>query len=140
MNTLMLLAAIAVRNPFWPIGYDGQRQPITAEPIVEIRPTVNEGEDTATAVSEATVVVSEQELSTRNWVEARKTLRVEGRSTVTAPDGTKRHSVTINRLTYGDGDLISTNYDGRRYTWRIEGLTEGETLKLVRVRARDLED
>ena len=33
-TSLILLAAIAVRNPFWPIDYEGTPEEITAEPRV----------------------------------------------------------------------------------------------------------
>ena len=32
MSPLILIAAIAVRNPFWPIGFEGERETISAEP------------------------------------------------------------------------------------------------------------
>ena len=54
MNALALtLAAIAVRNPFWTIGYEGVREEISAEPKVEVTTTVTDGEDTATAATAA---------------------------------------------------------------------------------------
>ena len=40
----------------------------------------------------------------------------------------------------GNGDLISVNHEGHRFTWRVQGLTEGATLRLIRVRARDVDD
>ena len=46
----------------------------------------------------------------------------------------------LNGLAYGDGDLISTNHGGRRFTWRVKGLTEGATIKLTRVRAKQQDD
>ena len=139
MNTLVLtLAAIAVRNPFWPIGYEGVREEISAEPKIEVAAQPGgEGEDTATA---AALARNAQVISPHHWAAARKTLRITGSATVTAKTGTKRHGVIINGLTYGDGDLISVNHEGRRFTWRIQGLTEGATLKLVRVRAKDIEE
>ena len=74
MNAILIAAAaIAVRNPFWPIGYEGVRQPISAEPIVEVKPAANASDDdTATAAMAAR---SSQTVSSRHWIEARKTLR-----------------------------------------------------------------
>ena len=46
----------------------------------------------------------------------------------------------INGLAYGDGDLVSVSHNGRRFTWRVKGLTNKDTIKLVRVRARTIED
>ena len=46
----------------------------------------------------------------------------------------------LNGLAYGDGDLVSVNHNGRRFTWRVKGLTEKDTVKLVRIRAKTIED
>ena len=142
-----MLAAIAVRNPFWPIGYEGVREEITAEPRVELATTGGEGDETATAGDSAAAAAAEEALAKtnriiagRHWGEARKTLRISGTTTITNPNGTKRHGVIINGYTYGNGDFVSVNHDGHRFTWKIQGLTEGATLKLVRVRAKELEE
>ena len=81
-----------------------------------------------------------QVVSSRTWAEARKTLRISGTTTVTDDHGRKRQSVIINGLTYGNGDLISVNHEGHRFTWRVQGLTEGATLRLTRLRVKDIED
>ena len=139
----ILLAAVAVRNPFWPIGHEGVKETISTEPKVEIA-AASESDDTTTAGAEAQAAaqakVAAQVVSSRTWVEARKTLRISGTTTMTDANGRKRHSVIINGLTYGDGDLISANHEGHRFTWRVQGLTEGATLRLIRIRAKDLDD
>ena len=143
--SLAIVAAIAVRNPFWPIGYEGVKEEITAEPRVLAQ---QEADSAKAAVGAAEVgagdiaptVPDTRVISPRHWAEARKSLRITGSTPVTAEDGTKKHCVLINGLTYGDGDLISVNHDGRRFTWRIQGLTEGASLKLQRVRAKDIEE
>lgn len=141
MNAILILAAIAVRNPFWPIGYEGVREVISAEPVVEVKnTTTTTEEDTATAAMAAMAAQSSQTISARQWVEARKSLRISGLVIVTENDGTKRQCAMINGLAYGDGDLISTNHNGRRFTWRVEGLTKGATIKLKRVRAKKIDD
>ena len=94
----------------------------------------------AVAQAAAQAELAAQVVSTRSWAEARKTLRISGTTTVTDAKGRKRHSVIINGLTYGDGDLISVNHEGHRFTWRVQGLTEGATLRLIRIRARDVDD
>ena len=143
----LVIAAVAVRNPFWPIGYEGTKEEISAEPKVEIATTpaaAAEADDTATAGAvahaAALAALDAHTVSPRSWAEARKTLRISGTTTVTDANGTKRHSVIINGLTYGDGDFISINHEGHRFTWRIQGLTEGATLRLVRLRAKDIEE
>ena len=139
-----LIAAVAVRNPFWPIGYEGVKEEISAEPKVEVRAPTTETDDTATAGAEAQAAEqaarAAQVVSSRTWAEARKTLRISGTTTVTDERGRKRQSAIINGLTYGNGDLISVNHEGHRFTWRVQGLTEGATLRLTRLRVKDVED
>lgn len=137
-TALALVAAIAVRNPFWPIGYDGVREAISAAPTVDVRSAAATADDeTATA---ATAARSSQTVSDRHWIDARKTLKIGGVAVVTDATGKKSQCVMINGLAYGDGDLVSVNHGNRRFTWRVRGLTEGATLKLVRVRAKMNED
>lgn len=143
MNTLVLIAAIAVRNPFWPIGYEGVREVISAEPTVDLKAAASAEDETATAASDAIAAQAAQTPqvnANRLWIEARKTLRIGGIATVTDNDGTRHNCIMINGLAYGNGDLISTNHENHRFTWRVQGLTKGETVKLTRVRMRELED
>ena len=138
MNCLLILAAIAVRNPFWPIGFEGEREIISAEPKVDVSvATAPTDEDTATA---GAVARSSQTISDRHWSEARKTLKTSGITVVTGQEGTRRQCIMLNGLAYGDGDLVSVNHNGRRFTWRVKGLTEKDTVKLVRIRAKTIED
>ena len=138
MNCMLILAAIAVRNPFWPIGFEGEREIISAEPKVDVSiATAPTDEDTATA---GAVARSSQTISDRHWSEARKTLKTSGITVVTGRDGTRRQCIMLNGLAYGDGDLVSVNHNGRRFTWRVKGLTEKDTVKLVRIRAKTIED
>ena len=48
--------------------------------------------------------------------------------------------MTINDKIYADGDLVSFNYNGYRFTWKVRELTDNNTLKLLRIRARELEE
>ena len=142
MNTILLIAAIAVRNPFWPIGYEGVREVISAEPTVDLKAAASTDDETtaASAAIAAQAAQATQVNTSRLWVEARKTLRIGGIATVTDNDGTRHNCIMINGLAYGNGDLISTNHENHRFTWRVQGLTKGETVKLTRVRMRELED
>ena len=144
MLPFLAAAAVAVRNPFWPIGYEGVKEVISSEPKIEVHAAAApEADDTATAGAAAQAAeqaaIEAQVVSSRTWAEARKTLRISGTTTVTDKKGRKRHSVIINGLTYGDGDLISVNHEGHRFTWRVQGLTEGATLRLIRLRAKDVD-
>lgn len=136
-TAVFLAAAIAVRNPFWPIGYEGKLEAISAEPVVAVATASAAEDETATS---AMLARSSNAVLPRHWIAARKSLRMGGTASVIDINaGTKRHCVMINGLAYGNGDLVSVNHDGRRFTWRVQGLTEGETVKLKRVRAKLLD-
>ena len=136
-----LIAALLLRNPFWPIGYEGEREEISAEARVAVKAVqeTKEEDQTARAEQETRQRALEQATS-RNWIAARRTLRIGGTVFAKQPDGSTRSSVFINGRDYVDNDLVSVNCDGRRFTWRVTGLTDNGTLKLERVRARPLED
>ena len=74
----------------------------------------------------------------RRWIRARKSLRIGGM--MKSAGEKNRQSISINGHIYGDGDLISVNFEGYRFTWRVKKLTENKTLQLVRIRARELEE
>ena len=143
---LIIAATIPLRNPFWPVGYVGEREPITDKPKIEIKTTseTSTEEDTKTsvtaeAIAAANEAADDQQFTSRLWIAARKELKIGG-TMRTMDDNGGHQSVTINGRIYGDSDLISFNHEGRRFTWRVKNLTEGGTLKLVRVRVREIED
>lgn len=154
--SLAIFAALAVRNPFWPVGYEGERESISADNVVAAAVEAAEtdvsrtaAEDAAEAAAQAAAEAAEAAkaaaepvyaVSDAQWRTARAALRVSGRSVAVDPaDGSRRTGVTINGYTYGDGDLISINHDGCRFTWRVHGLDGNNLLRLERLRARRLE-
>ena len=140
-TAVLVASAILLRNPFWPIGYEGEREAISAEPRVAVKAAPEPKEEVQTAKSQQETRQMEMKRDTsRNWVAARKTLRIGGTVLAKQPDGSTRSSVFINGRDYVDNDLVSINHDGHRFTWRVTGLTEKGTLKLERVRSRPLQD
>lgn len=140
INTLcaLMAAVIPIRNPFWPIGYEGERESITSEARVAVKAAEPVADETATSVTAEAMESASDTASSRQWVAARKTLTFGGRVRAKADDGAVKTSIIINGKAYGDGDLISINHGSRRFTWRIQGLTAGNTLKLERVKSRRL--
>ena len=136
----VIIAAMLLRNPFWPIGYEGEREEISAEPRVAVKAAVEAKEETQTAAQQETRQLDMAREASRNWVAARKSLRIGGTVLARQPDGSMRSSVFINGRDYVDNDLVSANFEGHRFTWRVTGLTGSGTLKLQRVRVRPLED
>lgn len=144
----VLAATIPLRNPFWPVGYNGEREPISADPRFEVSaPTEEESlKDAETSVNpeaiaaaEAAEAASRDKGEGRLWIAARKSLKIGG-TLRTGSGASSRQAVTINGNIYADGDLVSANVDGLRFTWRVKGLTETGTLKLQRIRMRELEE
>lgn len=151
------LEGVPVRNPFWPIGYEGKREIISGEvrlvpkkvvvPVVE-EPKVETAADAAARAAEeaAAKAAAEEaarkarEITSKHWWAARSELRMGGRLRVRMDDGTERSCAMINGNTYADGDFISYTKDKVRFTWRVKGLTEDDTLKLIRVKARRLDE
>ena len=141
----VMFAAVLLRNPFWPIGYEGEREEITDKPRVATeaaqKPEEAKDDETQTAKAQQETRQRDMERATsRNWIAARKSLRIGGTVLARQPDGTTRSSVFINGRDYMDNDLVSVNFEGPRFTWRVTGLTGGATLKLQRVRVRPLEN
>ena len=136
-----IIAAMLLRNPFWPIGYEGEREEISAEPRVAVKAAAEAKEETQTArAQQETRQLDMAREASRNWIAARKSLRIGGTVLARQPDGAMRSSVFINGRDYVDNDLVSVNFEGHRFTWRVTGLTGSGTLKLQRVRVRPLED
>lgn len=74
------------------------------------------------------------------WVSARRMLKIGSPAVFRLANGVTRASISINGHIYVDGDLVSINHDGCRFTWRVGGITDAvSTLKLIRVKARFLD-
>lgn len=168
------VAAQGVRNPFWPMGYEGEREVISAEvhkppkPVVSAkakapqpRPAITAAEKAAKAAAEkaakeaaekaarekaekeaaarAEAERKKREITGAHWDAAKKALVFGGRVKLREDDVLQNTSVVINGKVYSDGDQISFTHDSRRFTWRVEGLSDKNKLKLVRIRAKYLE-
>ena len=168
-------AEAGVRNPFWPIGYEGTREVISPEVVKRPKPSVTDSAKLPPPVTAAEKASREaakaadekaakeaaekaakekaekeaaaraeaerrkREITSAHWTAARATLKFGGRVKLRDDDASQSTSVVINGKVYSDGDYISITHDSRRFTWRVEGLTDRGTLKLVRVRAKYIE-
>jgi len=156
-------SATAVRNPFWPIDYQGASTPISAEirakpkppapparvekdlPVVTGKTAAAEAAKAKAAAEAAARAARAEALRNRvitrdDWLKARRAVKVSNPAAFVAEDGTRRTTVNINGNIYADNDLMSVTHDGIRFTWRIQGLEGSDSLKLVRVKARLLEE
>ena len=145
---LLLASTIPLRNPCWPVGYMGEREAISDKPKIQIRPTTEATveEDVKTSVTAEAIAQAEEEADDRHytdklWIAARKALLIGATLRATGDDGGySRQALSINGRIYADGDLVSFNHAGKRFTWKVKTLTEGGTLKLTRVKFRELEE
>lgn len=152
-----------VRNPFWPIGYEGTRETITSEVRAAPSPATNRVDASAAAFDAGAAAAKaaaakaakekaakeaaareeaerkKREITSGHWTAARAALKFGGRVKLREDDAIQNSSVVINGKVYSDGDYVSITHDSRRFTWRVQGLTDANTLKLVRVRAKYLE-
>jgi len=137
--TSVFAVTIPLRNPFWPIGYNGTREIISEEPRVQLKAASEPADDSETSVTAETIAEAEEaenaHTADRLWIAARKTLRIGG--TMRLDNG--KQAITINDKIYGDGDLVSVNVKDHRFTWRVKGLNGKDTLKLQRIRFRELD-
>ena len=168
-------ATNGVRNPFWPIGYEGVRETITSEvrkrpkpdpkALPRSRPVISAAERARLAAEKAAAEKAakeaaekaaaekaakeaaeraeaerkKREITSSHWDAALASLTFGGRVKVREDEMLQNTSVVINGKVYADGDLISITHDSRRFTWRVEGLSDKNKLKLVRIRAKYLE-
>lgn len=157
-----------VRNPFWPIGHDGKREVISAdyhltrareleearleaerrkaEEEEAARRKAAEAEKRAVAVA-AKAAVAKASSAKRDpnvpatdaeWTAALRQIRIGGRIRARRPDGTESACVVLDGKPYADGDLKTISFAGRRYTWRVTGLSgDGKSrVRLERVKDR----
>lgn len=157
-----------VRNPFWPIGHDGKREVISAdyhltrareleaarieaegrkaEEETAARRTAAETEKrSATAASKAAAAKvpsvkrdPNMPASDAEWAAALHQIRIGGRIRARRPDGTESACVVLDGKPYAEGALKTVSFGGRRYTWRVTGLSgDGKSrVRLERVRDR----
>ena len=159
----LLIAAVLLRNPFWPIDYEGEREEITAESRAGAKtPADAQHEEVLTAGSQAKTNAEKARLAleqaeaaerereeaerreledtiARTWIAARESLKFGGTVRARQADGSTKSSVFINGRDYSDGDVISVNHNGFRLTWRVTGLNDKGHLQLERLRWRQLE-
>ncbi|MBP7828885.1 MAG: hypothetical protein KA248_03090 [Kiritimatiellae bacterium] len=98
----------AVRDPFWPVGYEPPPPP---RPEEAVSPT-------------GAVPVS----ATLQWQEALKTVAVQG----IMRTGPSSHVAMVNGQVVGAGDTVSVVYGGREYRWRVVSVGE-EGVSFARV-------
>ena len=72
------------------------------------------------------------------WTAALRQIRIGGRIRARRPDGTESACVVLDGKPYADGDLKTISFAGRRYTWRVTGLSgDGKSrVRLERVKDR----
>ncbi len=153
MAVAILAAAVSVPNPFWPIGHQGQKEPISADVVVQSRlqpdPTAvaaaavaSKPEAKHTVTREIVQPIKPKTVTDTMWRDAQAAAEATyfSKATATNEDGSKTDVLGMNGNIYRAGEEVSFNYKGRRYTWCFTGLDEKKDAKLVRIEVKDLKD
>jgi len=119
LGSLAAFPAWAVRDPFWPVGYEPPKAA-----VVEAAP-----------LSEPVIQVTEIPITEAEWAKARKALVISGFTQSTRPDnGAILTQVMINRRTYAAGDTLSVTNLDIQFIWRVESVANHD-LKLTPLEA-----
>ena len=161
MSVLLLAAAMAatapVRDPFWPVGYEGTRRAISAEPrfaaseepkVEAVRSEDVEGLGVPKTNAVASAADSADAWAHRaedarlklemdnRWNKAVKELRFGG--VVKMQKGLS--AVLINGKARAEGDYVRLDHEGYRFIWRVASSETERKLKLDRVKAVGLDE
>lgn len=142
MNVLLLLAAVfsteTVRDPFWPVGFEGERHAISAEPRFPPAGPVAPAEEEKKKVEEppsAPAALSAAEQEDARWNAALRTLRFGGLVKLG-----KESAVMVNGKVRSVGEYVRADHDGRRFIWRVAEGGADRKLRLTRVKSVGLEE
>jgi len=127
------------RNPFWPQGVSGRRYPISAEPRFRLDVQTPATNDVKAVGAELFGEGSSAADPTDDpiWAGATKALRFGSTLNFQTAERTQS-AVTINGRIYAVGELVSVNYVGHRFTWRIESLSSDGKIRLKRITYRNI--
>ena len=161
MSFLLLAAAMAatapVRDPFWPVGYEGTRRVISAEPRLSASEEPK-GEDAKPegienlGASKTNVVASATDPAeewARRAEEARLKLEMDNRWNTAVKElrfgGVVKmqkglSAVLINGKARTEGDYVRLDHEGYRFIWRVARSETERKLKLDRVKAVGLDE
>lgn len=161
MNAILIAAVLAagapVRDPFWPVGYEGVRRVISATPrivpkdeVQAVDENVPPGADEQDPSAVATAEVSDPgEAWARRAEEARQKLEMDKRwgaavrqlkfgGVVRMHEGLS--AVLINGRARAEGDLVRLDHGGHRFVWRVVRSDAERKLRLERVNATGLDE
>lgn len=152
MSFLLLAAAMAatapVRDPFWPVGYEGARYPISAEPRFASETGLKTEVDSPVETNVVVAVDAGEEWARRaeaarlklemdrRWAAAVKRLKFGG--VVTMQEGPS--AVLINDRARTEGDYVRFDHNGYRFIWRVARSATEQKLRLDRVKVVSLDE
>ena len=92
-----------LRDPFWPVGYKAK-------------------------VAESKDDQQKKTLRRKDWEEAQKLVVVNGVSKISG-----EYIAIINTETKAVGEEVCVEYGGRKYIWKVEGVSPDGNVKLTRI-------
>ena len=156
MSFLLIAAAMAatvpVRDPFWPVGYEGTRRAISAEPRFAASEEPKREAVEVPEIPKTNVVVSAADPA-ESWArraeEARLKLEMDNRWNTAVKElrfgGVVKmrkglSAVLINGKARAEGDYVRLDHEGYRFIWRVAGSETERKLRLDRVKAVGLDE
>lgn len=133
-----------VRNPFWPVGYQGRREAITDGGEAERIATgatagavaMPGGETAETEAAETVVEAAPESADEQMWGKALALLKPGGVVTVREGEGGAGQYGMLNGRVFKAGDCVTVRADGRLYKWMIRAFDADGRVRLDRIGVR----
>lgn len=125
-----------VRNPFWPVGYEGKRAVISPVPRVRKAPEppkVQPKPAAKPAVQEEAKIPTGA-ATVAEWEMACGQVKVGVVMRARQKGGAERASVIFNGRVCNVGEEVKAVSNHRVFVWRFAGIGEGGVVRLIRVR------
>lgn len=146
-GTCGLLCAAApqpVRNPFWPVGYEGERTLIS--PVPRVRKVSEPPPAPETPATPASPTVQEEEkrptgeATVEEWKAACRQIKVGVVMRARKKGSDERASVVFNGQVCNVGEEVRMPTRRWVFVWRFAGIGAGGVVRLVRLRTQPVVD
>lgn len=130
-----------VRNPFWPVGYEGERAVIS--PVPRVRKAPMTAPQPEKEKSSAPVVQEEEkpptgEATVEEWRIACRQIKVGVVMRARKKGAEELASVIFNGKICNVGEEVLMDTKHRRFIWKFAGIGRGGVVRLVRVRTEPI--
>lgn len=124
----LLIGSLAVRDPFWPIGYRSlaeREAEAAAQAAAKAVKAATQEQKTAPPAAKPEPPTPPPPITAAEWQAAQATLRISGVTRSKRPDtGSERTLVMINRTLYEPGATLCVTNQNVCFYWRIKPISE----------------